>query len=740
MRVKSFFRSGRYPLIIMIVFLSATAISLYVNLDRARHRSVELATLVGRTLLKEQLVTGKLKSIHDGIKIPGPEGVKHNRENPKSDITSIDGMKMINPAYMQGIVKNFLGEGAGIRVRLASPRPLNPKNEADNVEAVAFAKFRRGEAEHTAIDRSEGSPRFRYIGPTKMGDTCLGCHGKRGFRKGDIGGVVDVSFSFEPFQEAIDGSAKKVHAAHIIFLGLGIILVVGMFRDIVRQQKAGENILHLATAVEQAGEVFLITDARGTIQYVNPAFEQVTGYRREEVIGSNPRILKSGMHDASFYRDMWETLSSGSVWHGRFINRKKDGTLYQEEATISPNRDEAGKIVNFVAVKRDITKEVALESQLRHAQKMEAVGQLAGGVAHDFNNIMTAIIGYASFLKMRVKKDDSLENYVVNILASAERAADLTQGLLAFGRKQVFKLEPVNINAVVRRVGNLLMRLIGEDIDLRTEYSEQNLVVMADSGQMEQVLVNLATNSRDAMPDGGVMTIKTEHVVLNNDFTKMHGYGKPGKYALISATDTGIGMDRETVEKIFEPFFTNKEVGRGTGLGLAIVYGIVKQHGGYINVESEPGMGTTFYIYLPLTEENVRDVKNQEAAVPLIGRETVLVAEDDAAVRRLIKSVLEKFGYRVLEAVDGEDAVAKFTENSGDIDLLILDVVMPRKNGKEVYDELKIARSEVKVLFMSGYAADIIYRKGLVEEGLHLLAKPIAPGELLKSVRETLDS
>ncbi|NIS73777.1 MAG: response regulator, partial [Deltaproteobacteria bacterium] len=458
------------------------------------------------------------------------------------------------------------------------------------------------------------------------------------------------------------------------------------------------------------------------------------------VIGSNPRILKSGKHDASFYRDIWETITGGSVWQGRFINRKKDGTLYHEEATISPSRDTAGKIINFVAVKRDITNEIALENQLRHAQKMEAVGQLSGGVAHDFNNILTAIIGYASFLKMKMQKDDSLESYVANILASAERAADLTQGLLAFSRKQVTKLEPVNINAVVKRVGSLLMRLIGEDIDLRTEFSERDLVVMADSGHMEQVLVNLATNSRDAMPGGGVLSIKTEYVVQNADFIKTHGYGKPGEYALISATDTGMGMDRETMEKIFEPFFTKKEVGSGTGLGLAIVYGIVKQHGGYINVESEPGKGATFRIYLPLTEMDVEDVKKQESAVPLVGRETVLVAEDDPAVRRLIKSVLEKFGYRVLEAVDGEDAVAKFTENSGDIDLLILDVVMPRKNGKEVFDELKLIGSKVKVLFMSGYAADIVYRKGLVEEGLHLLSKPVSPGELLKSVRETLDS
>lgn len=913
MRINPIFRSGAFPVIIAVFFVVVTLLSLSINLDKTHKRYEEFATLMGRTLLEQHLVTRKWNAIHGGIYVPVTEKFEPNpylAGDPQRDLTTTEGIELtkINPAYMTRLISELLSEGKDIKMHLANLRPINPQNMTDPLETEALKSFVRGEKEEFHAIPSGSPSMFRYVAPLKIKEECLGCHERQGFKRGDIGGIISVSFPYGPFQDAIAQSVKTIHAAHILFLGIGILLVAGTFWDmtrrrrteeklrrnyetqevlklilqtsllpvsleeqlektldlifeypwivpiqkgciflvdeeqgslvmkvhrgfseavletcsrvsfdrcvcgrtastgnvqfchcpseihdvtypgmvphshycvplvsadsvlgvlniyleaghkkdrdeeeflisaanalagLIRRKQAEENLLQLATAVERAGEIILITDAEGTIQYVNPAFEQVTGYMKEEVVGKNPRILKSGKHDSSFYRDLWETLIRGDAWHGRFTNRKKDGTLYYEETTISPNRDQSGKIINFVAVKHDITHEVALENQLRHAQKMEAVGQLAGGVAHDFNNILTAIIGYASFLKMKMREDDPLEGYVTNILASSERAADLTQGLLAFSRKQIINPKPVNVNSVVIRVGKLLIRLIGEDIELRIELSEQDLVVMADSGQVEQVLVNLATNARDAMPDGGVLSVKTEHVVLDAEFIKAHGYGNPGKYARISATDTGFGMDRETREKIFEPFFTRKEIGRGTGLGLAIVYGIIKQHGGYINVESEPGMGATFNIYLPLTEMDVKVSENQETPMPLVGRETVLVAEDDGEVRKLITGVLEKFGYRVVEATDGADAVAKFKENSDNIDLIILDVVMPKKNGKEAFDELRGVRPDVKALFMSGYASDIIYKKGLVAEGLRLLSKPISPGELLNNVREALDS
>ncbi len=381
------------------------------------------------------------------------------------------------------------------------------------------------------------------------------------------------------------------------------------------------------------------------------------------------------------------------------------------------------------------------EHQLRHAQKIEAVGQLAGGIAHDFNNVLTAIIGYASILSLKMSKDDPLRINVDAILAATERATSLTRGLLTFSRKQIINPVPVNLNDIIRRVESMLSRVIGEDVVLKTVLADENMLVMADCVQIEQVLINLVNNSRDAMPDGGELIINTHPVMIGSDFIKTHGFGKDGMYALISVVDTGIGMDEKTKEKIFEPFFTTKEVGKGTGLGLSIIYGIIAQHNGYIDVYSKPGEGAIFNIYLPVVKQRMLDKKEKETySEPSGGTESLLIAEDDAEVRILLKVVLGEHGYSVIEAVDGNDAVAKFMENRDRIKLLILDVVMPEKNGKDVYEEIQQISPEIKVLFVSGYAQDIIRKRGLVEEGWNYLAKPILPHELLVKVREVLDS
>ena len=380
------------------------------------------------------------------------------------------------------------------------------------------------------------------------------------------------------------------------------------------------------------------------------------------------------------------------------------------------------------------------EHQLRHAQKIEAVGQLAGGIAHDFNNVLTAIIGYASVLSLKMKEDDPLRINVEAILASTERATSLTRGLLTFSRKQLINPVPLNLNDIIRRVENILSRVIGEDVVLRTVLADENMLVLADCVQIEQVLINLVNNSRDAMPDGGELIINTHPVMIGSDFIKKHGFGKEGMYALISVVDTGIGMDEKTKEKIFEPFYTTKEVGKGTGLGLSIVYGIIAQHNGYIDVYSKPGEGAIFNIYLPIVKQRRLDKKEKEIySAPSGGTESLLIAEDDAEVRILLKVVLTEHGYSVIEAVDGNDAVAKFMENRDRIKLLILDVVMPEKNGKDVYEEIQQTSPDIKVLFVSGYAQDVIQRRGLIEEERNYLAKPIFPHELLVKVREILD-
>ena len=414
-----------------------------------------------------------------------------------------------------------------------------------------------------------------------------------------------------------------------------------------------------------------------------------------------------------------------------------------------PRFDSNHNLIGLVHVVRDITEHRKLEEQLRQSQKMEAVGTLTGGVAHDFNNILTAIIGYGHILKMKLEQGSQLMTYTDQILASADRAAHLTQSLLAFSRKQVINPKPVNLNEITASVEKILLRIIGEDIELKTilnpplplfdKGGQREIMVLADAGQIEQVLMNLAANARDAMPEGGTLTIETGTAELDINFLKIHEYGKHGKYAVITVTDTGHGMDEKTRQRVFEPFFTTREVGKGTGLGLSMVYGIIKQHNGYINCYSEPGRGTIFRIYLPLIEKETEKAKAEEHIALSGGTETILLAEDEEEVRKLMKLVLEEAGYKVIEAVDGKEAIEKFGENKDSINLLLLDMIMPKINGKGVYEEAKKIKPDVKALFSSGYPADFIHKKGILEEGLNFISKPASPHELLKMIREVLN-
>lgn len=506
-----------------------------------------------------------------------------------------------------------------------------------------------------------------------------------------------------------------------------------------QRKKAEEELLKLSHAVEQSPASVLITDTRGNIEYVNPKFMNITGYTKEDVVGKKPNILKSGEMAPEIYKELWDTIKSEREWRGELLNRKKDGDLFWEYLSVSPVRSAKGKITHFVGISEDITERKKLEEELRHSQKLEAVGRLVGGIAHDFNNILTGIIGFAGLMQMNLKEGDPLKDHVEQILEAAGRGASLTQSLLIFGRKQVIHLAPVNLNEIVGKVDKLLLRLIGEDIELRALTSKKDLMIMADSVQIEQILMNLATNARDAMPDGGMLTIETGSEELDREFIKMYGYGEAGDYALISVSDTGIGMDEKAKGMLFEPFFTTKEVGKGTGLGLSIVYGIVKQHNGYINVYSEVGKGTTFRIYFPLVKMKAGEIKSEEPVVSVTGTETVLIGEDDATVRKLSKTLLETFGYKVIEAVNGQDAVEKFLENKEKIQLVVLDVIMPKKNGKEAYDQIRKISSGIKALFISGYTADDTKKREIIEEGLDFVSKPISPSVFLRKVREVLD-
>ncbi|MGQ9699417.1 MAG: PAS domain S-box protein, partial [Armatimonadota bacterium] len=515
--------------------------------------------------------------------------------------------------------------------------------------------------------------------------------------------------------------------------------VEGIARDVTERKRMEAERARLALAVESAADAIVITDADANIQYVNPAFERMTGYSLEEVRGKTPRILKSGKHGPEFYKDMWDTIIRGEVWTGRITNRRKDGSLYLERCTISSVRDQSGNVLNYVAVKRDITERVALEEKLRQSQKMEAVGRLAGGVAHDFNNLLTAISGYSDLLARKMDPDDPLCGYVREIRKAADRASSLTNQLLAFSRRQVMQPKIINLNTTVADMAQMLRRLIGEHIELKTVFGENLWCVKADPSHMEQVVMNLVVNARDAMPDGGRLIIETANVYLDKEYAQHHQPVQPGRYVMLAISDTGCGMDAETLAHAFEPFYTTKEKGKGTGLGLATVYGIVKQSGGYIWVYSEPGKGTTFRVYLPAVdgEPNVPEEVSYRSP-DLAGDETVLLVEDEDAVRSLLKGVLASYGYTVLDASNGSEALDVAAKYQGPIHVVVTDVVMPEMGGRALTEKLVQQRPDVKVVFMSGYTGDAIAHHGVLDEGVEFLQKPFPLEAVAAKIRSVM--
>ena len=491
--------------------------------------------------------------------------------------------------------------------------------------------------------------------------------------------------------------------------------------------------------VEGNFDAIHVLDPDGRFTYSSPSVERITGYKPDDIIGKYFKYFIAETDIPKAEQAFYGMMSGKTMEMVALEAIKKDGTPFIIEANGSPIIKDR-KIIDIQVVYRDITEKRMLAEQLRQSQKMEAIGQLAGGIAHDFNNILTAIIGYGTLLLRKNQGDNLVNEYSSEIITSANRAAALTRDLLTFSRKHTINPQPALLNELIKMVERILARVLGEHIELKVILADENLIVKMDTTQIEHVFLNLATNARDAMPEGGKLTIDVGHVELGNKFIDAHTYGIQGQYALITFADTGIGMDKNIQSRIFEPFFTTKPVGKGTGLGLSMVYGAIKQHNGYITVYSEPGHGTVFKIYLPLSEEVVLDEERKLAAVaaPKGNMETILLAEDDPDTRRTIKAVLEEYNYKVIEAMDGSDAISKFMEKKDEISLLILDTIMPKVGGKQVYEGIKKIDPNIKAIFISGYTADMIKARDLLETGFDLLPKPIAPDKLLIKIREVI--
>lgn len=555
--------------------------------------------------------------------------------------------------------------------------------------------------------------------------------------------------AFEIYYDITDSRRKferiKDRFSAILFALTLALSVAAVFFDrksekvktIRRQAEADltQEKLKSETIIAALGEGVSIQGTDYRVLYQNQVHKEFVGGDRKgdycyQAYQQREHVCE-GCHLERSFRD-------GKIHKKEQVRNTDRGAFYYEIIS-SPLKDAEGNIIAGIEVVRDITDRKKIEEQLRHAQKMEAVGTLTGGISHEFNNIMTSIIGFSEFLQEEMPADNPNRSYVEMILSSARRAANLTQGLLAFSRRQITQRRPLSVNTTIRNVEGIIARLVGERIRLEIILSDEDITVMADANQLEQTLINLSSNAKDAMPSGGTMTIRSEKIRLANPLTVPSGDVLPGEYALITVRDTGTGMDENTRGKIFEPFFTTKEVGKGTGLGLAVVIGIIEKNGGHIDVNSSPGMGTTFKIYLPSVEEKAEAPAAASKTEPQRGTETILLAEDDPEVRELIKTLLLKSGYAVLEASDGEEAIGILRENGDSINLLLVDIVMPKKNGTEVYAEAEEMRPGTKVIFISGYSNEILQSERIHGKEIPFVQKPISPNLLLGAIRTALD-
>jgi len=570
----------------------------------------------------------------------------------------------------------------------------------------------------------------------------------------DLGVFKDIAASKEAFSklqdheyiryedlplESRDGRAMAVEFVSNVYLVDNVKVIQCNIRDITNRKQSEKERKRLTAALDQAGEAIVMTDAQGVIEFVNPAFEKATGYGAKEAVGQTPRILRSGKHNEEFYQELWATISGGETWKGQMTNRRKDGSLFTEQATISPVRDTKGKIVNYVAVKRDMTEQLRLEAQFQQAQKMEAVGLLAGGVAHDYNNMLSVILGYTELAMHKVTPEHALYGDLEEIYKAGMRSSDITRQLLAFARKQTIAPVVLDLNQSVEASLKMLRRLIGENVSLAWLPKSGLSPVKMDPMQIDQILANLCVNARDAIASVGKITIETGQTSLSDvDCAERSGL-TPGDYVTLAISDDGCGMDKETLSHIFEPFFTRKEVGKGTGLGLSTVYGIVKQNRGFISVYSETGRGTTFKIYIPCQADGLLVHEEESKAVPLGRGETVLVVEDEASLLAMSQRILEALKYTVLTAGTPSEGIHQAQKHAGEIALLLTDVVMPEMSGRDLAVKLQTAYPRIQVLFMSGYTADVVAHQGVMEEGMSFIQKPFSMRDLALKVREVLD-
>ncbi|GMU67085.1 MAG: hypothetical protein AMXMBFR36_33590 [Acidobacteriota bacterium] len=510
-------------------------------------------------------------------------------------------------------------------------------------------------------------------------------------------------------------------------------------RDISERKRLSERHAGLVRVVEQSADAIVLAEPNGKIVYVNPAFERHSGWSRDDVVGRKPRFLGVGHGLASSYRQMRESLAHGDAWSGRLASRRPDASVVEEEVTVSPVRDDSGRVVHFVAAHRDVVDGPSPEGRQQRARQVESIGRLAGGLAHDFNNLLGIISGYSEMARARLAEEDPIHGMMSRILEAGERAAELTRQLLASGRRQPLQPTVLDVDALVAGQEGLLRRRIGESFELSTRLLHRPVNVRADPGQLEQVLSTLVFHARDAMPEGGRITVALREVELGADDSSTGAPAPPGTYVVLSVNDTGPGLAAEDRNRIFEPFFTTRELGRGTGLGLSTVDGIVGQSGGFVGIRGDPGAGTTLEVWLPRVAEAVQPASGAAPAVGPGTAGTILLVEDEPALRELVRQVLSEEGYSVLVAGDGAEALRIAAGHAGPIELLITDIAMPGMTGPRVAEAVVRVRPAIRVLFVSGYSDEAIQRDQLTGPARAFLSKPFGLVQLTRAIRELVE-
>ncbi|MHB8881211.1 MAG: ATP-binding protein [Thermodesulfovibrionales bacterium] len=745
----SFFRQQR---VIALVLWTLLTIFL-LGYESYEHWQENRATVLNeaRAAFVKDILYRRWSAMHGGVYVPVTKETPPNpllAHLPERDLTTHSGKRLtlMNPAYMSRQVNELSAGETGMITHITSLRPLRPENSPDTWETAALQEFEKGRQEVTSFEKIGGKDYLRFMRPLKTEDACLECHAGQGYQIGNIRGGISVAIPLTLHQASFFRSLRDEIKVYAIIWLAGVAFIFIGSRQIVRQTTALRVLNEtLRGILDHAPFGIYVVEADGKVSYTNPGMIRMSGSTFEQFISANllelPPYREKGISDMIRKGLRGEYAALSDVEYTSYFGGK---ATFRNFSCIPLSGDGRGKalvIVEDITERRQAAEEQKkLEGQLLQAQKIESIGRLAGGVAHDFNNILSAILGYSELALLKLSEDSPAREEIGQVKAAGERAASLTHQLLAFSRKQVLEMKPANVNDIAENTLKMLNRLIRADIVLELKLKKPLRNIRADQTQIGQVLMNLVVNAVDAMPDGGSLMISTDEVLLDEAYVRQRKEVKPGPYVIFTVTDTGAGMSREVRERIFEPFFTTKDFGKGTGLGLAMVYGIVKQHGGYIYVYSEPGKGTAFKVYLPVISEDISSADEAAAEGPMKGgSETVLVVDDDPFIRRLIADVLGPLGYRVLEADGGEEAL-KISESRTDaIDLLLTDIIMPKMNGKVISELVSKRHPEAKTIFMSGYTDDVIAHHGMLEPGLQFIQKPIVPRTLSDKLREVLD-